>query len=63
MQKRVKPHLGTDYAAPTGTTILSTAYGYVERAGYGKGNGNYVGVLWWLQSVGPSPAQSPVLTP
>ncbi len=44
VQKRVKPHLGTDYAAPTGTPILSTADGYVERAGYGKGNGNYVKV-------------------
>lgn len=44
VQKRVKPHLGTDYAAPTGTPIMSTADGYVERAGYGKGNGNYVKV-------------------
>ncbi|MCB0479726.1 MAG: peptidoglycan DD-metalloendopeptidase family protein, partial [Crocinitomicaceae bacterium] len=44
VQKRVKAHLGTDYAAPTGTPILSTADGYVERAGYGSGNGNYVKV-------------------
>lgn len=44
VQKRVKPHLGTDYAAPTGTPIMSTADGYVTRAGYGKGNGNYVKV-------------------
>ena len=44
VQKRVKAHLGTDYAAPTGTPILSTADGYVERSGYGKGNGNYVKV-------------------
>jgi murein DD-endopeptidase MepM/ murein hydrolase activator NlpD len=44
VQKRTKPHLGTDYAAPTGTPILSTADGYVERAGFGRGNGNYVKV-------------------
>ncbi|MBI1316435.1 peptidoglycan DD-metalloendopeptidase family protein [bacterium] len=42
--KRVKPHLGTDYAAPTGTPILSTAAGVVEKAGYTSGNGNYVKV-------------------
>ncbi len=42
--KRVKPHLGTDYAAPAGTPILSTASGVVEKAGYTSGNGNYVKV-------------------
>lgn len=40
--KRVKAHLGTDYAAPTGTPIMSVADGVVERVGYTKGNGNYV---------------------
>lgn len=44
VQKRWKAHLGTDYAAPTGTPILSTADGVVERAGYTSGNGNYVKV-------------------
>ena len=44
VQKRWKAHLGTDYAAPRGTPIMSTADGVVERAGYTSGNGNYVKV-------------------
>lgn len=44
VQKRWKAHGGTDYAAPTGTPIMSTASGVVERAGYTAGNGNYVKV-------------------
>lgn len=39
---KVKPHLGTDFAAPVGTPILSTANGTVLEAGYRGGNGNYV---------------------
>ncbi|MCR9181944.1 MAG: peptidoglycan DD-metalloendopeptidase family protein [Flavobacteriaceae bacterium] len=39
-----RPHLGTDYAAPHGTPIVSTANGIVERSGYTGGNGNYVKV-------------------
>lgn len=42
VQKRWKAHLGTDYAAPHGTPIRSTANGVVIRAGYTGGNGNYV---------------------
>lgn len=42
--KRVKPHLGTDYAAPHGTPIMSTADGEVIAASYTRGNGNYVKV-------------------
>ncbi|WP_194774263.1 M23 family metallopeptidase [Pararhodonellum marinum] len=42
VQKRYKAHLGTDYAAPTGTEIRSVGDGYVEAAGYTSGNGNYV---------------------
>ena len=44
VQKRWKAHLGTDYAAPTGTPIRSTAAGVVEKKGYTAGNGNYVKV-------------------
>ena len=44
VQKRWKAHLGTDYAAPTGTPILSTADGYVVASSYTGGNGNYVKV-------------------
>ncbi len=44
VQKRWKAHLGTDYAAPRGTPILSTADGVIEKAGYTSGNGNYVKV-------------------
>jgi len=40
--KRVRPHYGTDYAAARGTPIMAVANGVVTRAGYGKGNGNYV---------------------
>lgn len=42
--KQMKPHLGTDYAAPTGTPIWSTADGVVTKSGYTRGNGNYVKV-------------------
>jgi murein DD-endopeptidase MepM/ murein hydrolase activator NlpD len=40
--KRYKSHLGTDYAAPTGTPIRTTGNGTVIAASYTKGNGNYV---------------------
>tara|TARA_B100001175_G_scaffold317669_1_gene335600 strand:- start:1299 stop:2549 length:1251 start_codon:yes stop_codon:yes gene_type:complete len=39
---RVRPHLGTDFAAPIGTEIRATASGTVVKAGYTRGNGNYV---------------------
>lgn len=39
---RVKAHLGTDFAAPTGTPIVSTADGRIIQRGYTRGNGNYV---------------------
>ena len=41
---RVRPHYGTDFAAPVGTPIRSTADGRVVRSGYTKGNGYYVTV-------------------
>lgn len=44
VQHRWKAHKGTDYAAPTGTPIMTTATGVVERTGYTAGNGNYVKV-------------------
>lgn len=40
--KRMKAHLGTDYAAPHGTPIMATATGEVIASGYTGGNGNYV---------------------
>jgi len=39
---RVRPHLGTDFAAPIGTKIRATASGTVVKSGYTRGNGNYV---------------------
>jgi len=40
--KRNKPHLGTDYAAKTGTPIMATANGTITAATRNRGNGNYV---------------------
>ncbi len=40
--KRYKAHLGTDYAAPTGTPIRSVGDGVVIAASYSGGNGRYV---------------------
>ncbi|MCF8413045.1 MAG: peptidoglycan DD-metalloendopeptidase family protein [Melioribacteraceae bacterium] len=40
--KYYRPHLGTDYAAPTGTPILSIGDGMVTERGYTKSAGNYV---------------------
>jgi len=40
--KRYKSHLGTDYAAPTGTPIRSVGDGIVIEARYAKYNGRYV---------------------
>ena len=37
-----RPHLGTDYAAPTGTPIRSIGDGKVIEKGYNGGFGNYV---------------------
>ena len=39
-----KAHKGTDYAAPSGTPIMTTASGIVEQTGYTAGNGNFVKV-------------------
>lgn len=44
VQHRWKAHKGTDYAAPTGTPISTTASGVVEQTGYTAGNGNFVKV-------------------
>lgn len=44
IQHRWKAHLGTDYAAPKGTPILSTAAGVVVASTYSRFNGNYVKV-------------------
>ncbi|MBK6341509.1 MAG: peptidoglycan DD-metalloendopeptidase family protein [Flavobacteriales bacterium] len=42
VQKVMKAHLGTDYAAPYGTPILAVGDGVVEQAGRTGGNGNFV---------------------
>ena len=40
--KRIKPHLGTDYAAAKGTPILAVGDGVVIKSAYTANNGNYV---------------------
>ena len=42
VQRRVKPHLGTDYAAPYGTPIVAVADGTISRSGRTRGNGIFV---------------------
>lgn len=42
VQKRNKPHLGTDYAAGYGTPIMATGEGIVTKSAYKSANGNYV---------------------
>ena len=39
---KIKPHYGTDFAAPVGTEIRATAAGRVVKSGYTRGNGYYV---------------------
>jgi murein DD-endopeptidase MepM/ murein hydrolase activator NlpD len=42
VQKRFKAHLGTDYAAPTGTPIMAVGDGVITEARYTPNNGNFV---------------------
>ncbi len=39
---KLRPHRGTDFAAPVGTPILATADGVVTKSEHRGGNGNYV---------------------
>jgi murein DD-endopeptidase MepM/ murein hydrolase activator NlpD len=41
---RIRPHKGTDFAAPVGTPIMSTANGTVIESSYTRANGRYVKV-------------------
>lgn len=42
ISQRVKPHLGTDYAAPKGSPILAVADGEVIQRTYRQGNGYFI---------------------
>ncbi len=44
VQKRNKPHYGTDYAAPKGTPIMAVGDGIIIASSYSKYNGNFVKV-------------------
>lgn len=44
VQQIWKAHKGTDYAAPYGTPITTTAAGSIEQTGFTAGNGNFVKV-------------------
>jgi murein DD-endopeptidase MepM/ murein hydrolase activator NlpD len=39
---KIRPHKGTDFAAPIGTPIMATANGVVTKSSYTRGNGKYV---------------------
>ena len=39
---KLRPHRGTDFAAPVGTPILATADGVISKSEHRGGNGNYV---------------------
>ena len=41
---RIRPHKGTDFAAPVGTPILSTGNGVIVKSSYTRANGRYVTV-------------------
>ena len=41
---RVRPHKGTDFAAPIGTPIMATANGTIIESSYTRANGRYVKV-------------------
>jgi murein DD-endopeptidase MepM/ murein hydrolase activator NlpD len=41
---KYRPHPGIDYAAPTGTPVLSVGDGEVVRAATQKNNGNYIAI-------------------
>ena len=42
VQKRIKPHRGTDYVARVGTPVMSSGDGKVIRSSYDKYNGHHV---------------------
>lgn len=48
---QVKAHRGIDYAARTGTPVVSSGNGKVIKAGYSKYNGNYVFISHGTQYV------------
>ncbi len=42
MYGKIKPHLGTDFAAPRGTPIKAAGDGVIVARGFTKPNGNYI---------------------
>ena len=42
LYKTLRPHRGTDYAAPRGTPVYAAGDGRVIKSGYSRANGNYI---------------------
>lgn len=42
IHKKIRAHRGIDYVAPSGTPVYAAGDGRVVRAGYSRGNGNFV---------------------
>jgi murein DD-endopeptidase MepM/ murein hydrolase activator NlpD len=45
--KKIMPHNGTDFGAPTGTPVFASAAGTITKLGNYGPNGNFIGIQHW----------------